>query len=108
MNRRGNVYVKNVFCGVVCETDAGYSFEYNKDYLQNNQAQAVSLTLPLTEKPYQSKTLFAFFDGLIPEGWLLDIAEKNWKINYKDRMGLLLTCCKDCIGAVSVVKNEEL
>jgi len=108
MNRSGNVYVKNLFCGVVKETDAGYSFEYNKDYLQNNDAQAVSLTLPLSEKPYQSKTLFAFFDGLIPEGWLLDIAERNWKINYKDRMGLLLTCCKDCIGAVSVVKNEEL
>jgi len=108
MNRSGNVYVKNLFCGVVKETDAGYSFEYNKDYLQNNDAQAVSLTLPLSEKSYQSKTLFAFFDGLIPEGWLLDIAERNWKINYKDRMGLLLTCCKDCIGAVSVVKNEEL
>ena len=91
-----------MFCGVVSETDAGYSFEYNKEYLQNNQGQAVSLTLPLTDKPYQSKTLFAFFDGLIPEGWLLDIAERNWKINYKDRMGLLLNCCKDCIGAVSV------
>ena len=108
MNRSGNVYVKNIFCGVVSETDAGYSFVYNKDYLSNNLAEAVSLTLPLTDKIYQSKTLFAFFDGLIPEGWLLDIAEKNWKINYKDRMGLLLTCCKDCIGAVSVVKNEEL
>jgi serine/threonine-protein kinase HipA len=100
MNRSGKVYMKNVFCGVVSETDA--------DYLRNNQAQAISLTMPLTEKPYQSKTLFAFFDGLIPEGWLLDIAERNWKINYKDRMGLLLTCCKDCIGAVSVVNNEEL
>lgn len=108
MNRSGNVYMKNIFCGVVSETDAGYSFVYNKDYLQNNDAQAISLTLPLTDKPYQSKTLFSFFDGLIPEGWLLDIAERNWKINYKDRMGLLLTCCKDCIGAISVVKNEEL
>ncbi|TRX20536.1 hypothetical protein FNW25_13690 [Flavobacterium franklandianum] len=108
MNRSGKVYMKNVFCGVVSETDAGYLFEYNQDYVQNNQAQAVSLTLPLTEKPYQSKTLFAFFDGLIPEGWLLDLAERNWKINYKDRMGLLLTCCTDCIGAVSVVNNEEL
>jgi serine/threonine-protein kinase HipA len=108
MNRSGNVYVKNVFCGVVSETDAGYSFGYNKEYLQNKQAQAVSVTLPLSDKQYQSKTLFAFFDGLIPEGWLLELAEKNWKINYKDRMGLLLTCCKDCIGAVSVVKNEEL
>jgi serine/threonine-protein kinase HipA len=46
--------------------------------------------------------LFPFFDGLIPEGWLLDIAEKNWKLNPRDRMGLLLVCCKDCIGTVSV------
>ena len=69
-----------------------FSFEYDKNYLQNKTTQAVSCTLPLTEKPYYSKTLFAFFDGLIPEGWLLDIAEKNWKISYKDRMGLLLTC----------------
>jgi serine/threonine-protein kinase HipA len=108
MNRSGNVYMKNIFCGVVSETDDGYLFEYNKDYLANSHSEAVSLTLPLTEKPYKSKTLFAFFDGLIPEGWLLDIVERNWKINYKDRMGLLLTCCKDTIGAVSVVKNEEL
>jgi serine/threonine-protein kinase HipA len=46
--------------------------------------------------------LFPFFDGLIPEGWLLDIAQKNWKLNPRDRMGLLMACCKDCIGAVSV------
>lgn len=108
MNRSGKVYMKNEYCGTVLETDHGYLFQYDSDYLKSEKAEAVSLTLPLTEKPYQSKTLYAFFDGLIPEGWLLDIAEKNWKINYKDRMGLLLTCCKDCIGAVSVVKNEEL
>ena len=105
MNRRGKVYLKNVFCGVISETDAGYSFEYSQEYLTLSDAQPVSLTMPLTDQPFQSKTLFAFFDGLIPEGWLLDIAEKNWKINYKDRMGLLLTCCKDCIGAVSVEKK---
>ena len=108
MNRSGKVYLKNVFCGVVSESDTGYLFEYNQEYLSLSDAKPLSLTMPLTDKPFQSKTLFALFDGLIPEGWLLDIAEKNWKINYKDRMGLLLTCCKDCIGAVSVEKNEEL
>lgn len=106
MNRQGKVFNKDVFCGVVSETDAGYSFVYDENYLQNANAQPISLTLPLTKEPYKSKTLFAFFDGLIPEGWLLDIAEKNWKINYKDRMGLLLVCCKDCIGAVSVVEDS--
>jgi serine/threonine-protein kinase HipA len=68
------------------------------------------LTLPLKEQPYTSKILFPFFDGLIPEGWLLDIAQNNWKLNPRDRMGLLMACCKDCIGAVSVhpINNEEL
>jgi serine/threonine-protein kinase HipA len=108
MNRTGNVYWKENHCGKISETDEGYTFEYNKEYLINPHAQAISPTLPLTEKTYRSKTLFAYFDGLIPEGWLLDIAERNWKINYKDRMGLLLTCCKDCIGAASIKKDEEL
>jgi serine/threonine-protein kinase HipA len=58
--------------------------------------------MPVTNKPYMEKRLFAFFDGLIPEGWLLNIASENWKINSNDRMGLLLACCRNCIGAVSV------
>lgn len=108
MKRGGRVFVKNVFCGLVYENEQGYFFLYDAAYLEREDRQAVSLTLPLQAKLYESKTLFPFFDGLIPEGWLLDLAEKNWKINYRDRMGLLLTCCKDCIGAVSVVNNEEL
>ena len=107
MNRSGKVYMKNQYCGLLSETDEGYLFVYDLFYLKNSGAQFVSPTFPLTEKPYFSKTLFAFFDGLIPEGWLLDLAEKNWKINYKDRMELLLRCCKDCIGAVSVEKTDE-
>ena len=108
MQRSGKVYFKNNFCGIVSETDDGYFFSYQKEFLQSKGATPISETLPLTENIFQNKTLFAFFDGLIPEGWLLDIAEKNWKLNQKDRMGLLLTCCKDCIGAVSVIENEEL
>ncbi len=53
---------------------------------------------------------FSFFEGLIPEGWLLDIASENWRINKNDRMGLLLACCRDCIGAVSVepiIDNDD-
>lgn len=32
------------------------------------------------------RTMIAFFDGLIPEGWLLDIAIDNWKLDRRDRM----------------------
>ena len=51
---------------------------------------------------YESAVLFPFFDGLIPEGWLLDIASRNWKLDKNDRFGLLIACCRDCIGDVSV------
>ena len=108
MNRSGKVFFKNQFCGIIYENDLGYFFEYDINYLKLENAQDVSATMPLQSAVFMSKTLFAFFDGLIPEGWLLNLAEVNWKINYKDRMGLLLTCCNDCIGAVSVIKNEEL
>ena len=48
------------------------------------------------------EALFAFFDGLIPEGWLLDVVSHNWKIDRKDRFGLLLVACKDPIGNVQI------
>lgn len=88
--------------GWLTQDEHGYHFVYAQNYLSSENPEAISLTLPLSEKGYSSKTLFSFFDGLIPEGWLLDIAEKNWKLNPRDRMGLLLACCKDCIGAVSI------
>ena len=100
--REGLVFVKNVFAGIISETTDGYRFVYDKYYLDSEKPLSVSLTMPVTDKPYESKTLFPFFDGLIPEGWLLDIAEKNWKLDANDRMGLLLACCKDCIGNISV------
>jgi len=100
--KQAQVFYNQLFAGILTENENGYLFEYDKDYLQNTDAQAVSLTLPLSEKQYQSNVLFPFFDGLIPEGWLLDIAEKSWKINLRDRMSLLLACCKDCIGNIEI------
>ena len=68
---------------------------------------AVSYTMPLKGEPYVSNSLFPFFDGLIPEGWLLGIAEKNWKLDGRDRMGLLLACCSSSIGAVRVLQAGD-
>ena len=100
--KKAKVFLKDQLAGILIENEEGYTFLYDSKFLKSEQAEAISLTLPLTESPYQDKVLFPFFDGLIPEGWLLDIAQKNWKIDLRDRMTLLLACCKDCIGAVSI------
>lgn len=100
--RKAYIYVRNVFAGELCETDEGYSFSYDEKYLNSENASAVSLTLPLSTEVYTSKILFPFFDGLIPEGWLLGIVSRNWKIDTNDRFGLLLVACKDAVGNVSI------
>lgn len=92
--RQANVYLKDYLAGILTEDDEGYEFAYLPDYLAMEGAKPVSLTLPLTDKPYRSSMLFPFFDGLIPEGWLLDVALRNTDISMLDRMSLLLLCCK--------------
>ena len=100
--RKAAIKIGSHTAGWLIQDEQGYRFIYDQAYLAQPESRAVSLTLPLREAPYTSNVLFPFFDGLIPEGWLLDVAVKNWKLNPRDRMGLLLACCKDCIGAVSV------
>ena len=99
---RAKVYMYNELAGILTEDENGFHFQYDENYLKKEESEAISLTLPLTSNTYESKVMFPFFDGLIPEGWLLDIAQKNWKLNPRDRMEILLKTCQDCIGAVSI------
>lgn len=105
--KQGLVYKKDKLAGIIWEDENGYSFQYNEDYLLNPIYGSVSKTLPLRSEVFNDKNMLPFFDGLIPEGWLLQIAIENWKLNPRDRMTLLLTLCKDCIGDISIIQNEE-
>lgn len=103
--RTGKVYIRSQLAGWLRETDYGYEFEYADGWLKNPDNPAVSLTMPVRREPYKSRNLFPFFDGLIPEGWLLDRAVKNWKIAYEDRFGLLLKTCADPVGFVRIEED---
>lgn len=103
--RKGYVYIQEQFAGIIEETEEGYCFCYDTNYLKDENAVALSLTMPLSQDEYRFPVLFPFFDGLIPEGWLLNVVSRNWKIDKKDRFGLLLSACRDCIGDVSI-RNE--
>jgi len=98
--RRAEVYFKDLLAGFLTDFDDHYEFQYTIDYL--NKGFPISVTLPLQKDAFISKQLFPFFDGLIVEGWLLNVAKDNWKINPNDRMGLLLLLGEDTIGAVSI------
>ncbi len=109
--RAADIFYDDKLAGLLTETNDGeYTFTYSAAYVKLYSNKFLSFSLPVRTETYQSNRLFPFFEGLIPEGWLLEIASKNWKINPNDRMGLLLACCQNCIGAVSVkpkVLNDE-
>ena len=106
--RQAEIYYQDILAGILTETDEGeYIFKYHDSYVEKFSGRFITFTMPVRKEPYVEKRLFPFFEGLIPEGWLLDIASRNWKINRNDRMGLLLACCKNCIGAVGVHPKSE-
>jgi len=107
MIKKGKVLYGKIQAGWISEGDFGYEFVYDPEYRATQDAKPISLTLPLREAPYYSNTLFPFFDGLIPEGWLLDIAQEHWKVKPNDRFELLLQTCRDTIGAVTIIPENE-
>ena len=96
MSKSGKVLLHDKPAGRVWQDEEGYWFKYLDEYITNPIHGSISQTLPVRPEPYHDKVmLIPFFDGLIPEGWLLNIVLKNWKLNEKDGMEILLTVCKD-------------
>lgn len=98
-----NIYFKNEKCGELQKLgDDSFEFKYDSSYIEHG-GMAISLSLPTGKIKFSSKSLFPFFDGLIPEGWLLRLAQKELRLNInKDRFELLKALCQQTIGAVHI------
>ena len=97
--RKAQVYVAGEHAAELIEDDDG---QFQMEYLSSYSGEDISWTLNRDQKSFHAKLLFPFFDGLIPEGWMLNLAVKNWKLDQRDRMGLLLATCQDCIGDTEI------
>ncbi len=104
--RAATILNNGIPAGILQETTEGYTFSYQADYLEMEHAEPVSLTLPLQVPSFHSPILVSFFDGLIPEGWLLDITTHTWKVLHwqcqhqtgfprRDIMKICLSCGKE-------------
>ena len=75
--KQAGIYVNDIYCGILTEDEEGFHFVYDEAYLTRQDAAPVSPTMPLTDQQYDKEMMFPVFDGLIPEGWLLDIASSS-------------------------------
>lgn len=48
--RKASIFIHDRFAGTLEERDKGYSFSYSSDYLDQESAEAISLSLPLRNK----------------------------------------------------------
>lgn len=93
--------------GILSEIGRQVKFRYDEAWVANPDAEPVSLTLPVRAEPYVTDGLHPFFENLLPEGWLLELATKKLKISKDDAFGLLMATCADCVGAVEILPADE-
>ena len=104
--RKGRVSLSGQPAGTLEEAGDQIRFTYLPEWLDRPDAVPVSLTLPLRSEPYISHGLHPFFENLLTEGWLLEVASKTLKISRDDPFGLLLATCGDCVGAVEIEPQD--
>jgi serine/threonine-protein kinase HipA len=104
--REAKVFYNNRLAGVLTETESGFQFRYDHNYLAGGTP--ISYTLPLREEAFDSTQLHGFFENLVAEGWLRKLQTQQQRINESDRFGLLLANGRDLIGAVTVVPADQI
>lgn len=102
--RQAIVYAHGNRAGILTEINANeYYFEYDENY----QGEAVSLTMPVNHIKYSYKSFPPFFEGLLPEGIMLDGLLRIAKIDKMDYFSQLIATGNDLVGAVTVKLLED-
>ena len=101
--KEAEVFVEGILSGALSEVERGkkYVFRYLDDY----EGRPVSLTMPTRNKGYTFDTFPPFFDGVLPEGMMLEALLKQKKLDRDDLFGQLMAVGEDLVGAVSVRKK---
>jgi len=102
--QKGNVYRNDVLAGEITRDENGvYSFMYNSEYLNRDDALSISVNFPLQSEMFVSKRLFSFFFNMLAEGNIKEIQCRDLKIDPDDNFTRLLkTAHSNTIGSVTV------
>ena len=102
--RKAEVFMHGVQAGVLEEVVLGKSYRFN--YLEDYNGPPISLTMPVENREFFFQNFPPFFDGLLPEGILLEGLLKQKKIDKYDYFSQLVTVGNDLVGAVTVQEEK--
>ncbi|MBR3538844.1 MAG: HipA domain-containing protein [Eubacterium sp.] len=82
-------------------------FSYSKEYIADKEPRAISIALPIQDEPFSPEQTSAFFDGLLPEGFMRKSIAANMHFTDNDYLSLLVRMGKECLGAIRIDNTEE-
>ncbi len=98
--RKANVFMHDIFAGILEEKKSGETYEFTYD--DKYSGPPISLTMPVDKKFFIFTGFPKFFEGLLPEGIMLEGLLRQNKIDKYDYFSQLTSTGKELIGAVTV------
>lgn len=102
--KTARVFVDGVLAGEIQEIERSRKYRYI--YLEDYKGPSVSLEMPLTQLIYEYERFPPFFEGLLPEGIMLEGLLRQSKIDRYDLLGQLIAVGQDLVGNVTVEASE--
>lgn len=104
--KRVKVFVDGVLAGHLFEKEKNKSYEFA--YLEGYRGSAISLTMPISHKTYHFDRFPPFFDGFLPEGFMLDALLRKAKLDKNDRFEQLMRVGGELVGNITVERDESM
>ena len=98
--KKAKVFVNGVLAGEILELQRGKKYQFI--YLENYSGPSVSLEMPCDRLIYEYDEFPPFFEGLLPEGMMLESLLKQTKLDRNDLLGQLIMVGGDLVGNVTV------
>lgn len=100
--KSARIYQQDKLAGILeARDDGSYRFTYELGY----RGEPVSLTMPTSQSVWEFPNFPAPFEGLLPEGVLLDALLRIRKLDRQDLFGQLLAVGRDVVGSLRIEAN---
>jgi serine/threonine-protein kinase HipA len=103
--KKAKIFADGTFIGYLIEWEKNHRYEFT--YLEGYCGPSISLTMPLAQRVYHFDRFPSFFDGFLPEGFMLDALLQKAKLDRDDRFEQLLRVGGELVGNITVEKDDE-
>ena len=97
--KSARIFQQDQLAGILeARDDGSYRFTYELGY----RGEPVSLTMPTSQRVWEFPNFPAPFEGLLPEGVLLDALLRIRKLDRQDLFAQLLAVGHDVVGSLRI------